>query len=470
MANLRGLQSLFKTIALLAAIFLLILGFGFVRYSDRVLGTQLISTENLNSPSDGRYLFVLISLKAESLPSLGESGGVHPAIPPATTLTGLPREVNDTLLAQAPLYTHAILNSSDSTFARLECPQPDLDRYAYLGHPLDQSDTSQHPRFFFALDLHQCVHLLPRLLGSIVETIKFLGPENCVLSIVEGRSDDGTFEVLNELRPSLQALGVNYFLQTSDINPTAPGVDRIEALAGLRNLALHDILANPAHYGPDDNIIFLNDIALCMEDILELLHQRKWQGADQTCAMDWTYVGDNPTFYDVWIARGMTGDSFFKIPEDGSWDFAWNLFWNDEKARARLAAAKPFQVFACWNGVTAFTAKPLLEGHIRFRTRGPGECFQGEPKLFAKDMWAKGYGKIAVVPSVNVEYSDEAAKKIKAFKGYVTRHVTNEGDDRRIEWETKPPEKVKCMPDYQHQTFVDWDEGLRPKVRGRQRN
>jgi len=25
-----------------------------------------------------------------------------------------------------------------------------------------------------------------------------------------------------------------------------------------------------------------------------------------------------------------------------------------------------------------------------------------------------------------------------------------------------PPEKVKCMPDYQHQTFVDWDEGLRP--------
>jgi alpha-1,3-mannosyltransferase len=81
-------------------------------------------------------------------------------------------------------------------------------------------------------------------------------------------------------------------------------------------------------------------------------------------------------------------------------------------------------------------------------------------------MWANRYGKIAVVPSVNVEYSDEATRKIKALKGYVARHVANEGDSGRIEWETKPPEEVKCMPDYQYQTFVDWDEGLRARVPG----
>ncbi|KAB2100106.1 hypothetical protein AG0111_0g11695 [Alternaria gaisen] len=66
--------------------------------------------------------------------------------------------------------------------------------------------------------------------------------------------------------------------------------------------------------------MFSNDGALCMEDLLELIHQRTLQGADQTCAMDWTYVGDHPTFYDVWIARGMTGDSFLEIPASGSWD------------------------------------------------------------------------------------------------------------------------------------------------------
>ncbi|OSS52851.1 hypothetical protein B5807_02449 [Epicoccum nigrum] len=445
MVNVRNLRSLFKAIALLATTFFVVLGFGYVRYSDRVFP---ISTGSLNPPSER------------------ESSGVSSASPPATTPTGLPRITNETLLAQAPFITHAILNSSDSTFPRLECPQPNLDRYADLKHSHGQSGATQHPRFYFALDLHQCVHLLPRLLGSIIEAIAFLGPGNCVLSIVEGRSDDGTFEVLDTLRPSLQTLGVKYFFQTSDINPLAKGGDRIESLAILRNLALQDLLTNPTHYDADTTVIFSNDIALCMEDILELLHQRRWQGADQTCAMDWTYVGEHPTFYDVWIARGMTGDTFFRIPEDGSWDFAWNLFWNDDKARTRLAASKPFQVFSCWNGVTAFTAKPLLDGTMKFRSHKEGECFQGEPKLFAKDLWANGYGKIAVVPSVNVEYSDENTRKIKALKGYVSRHAANEDDDAKIEWEAKPPQKVKCMPTHERQFFVDWDEGLKPKVSG----
>jgi alpha-1,3-mannosyltransferase len=151
---------------------------------------------------------------------------------------------------------------------------------------------------------------------------------------------------------------------------------------------------------------------------------------------------------------------FFKIPENGSWNYAWNLFWIDPKTHARWAASKPFQVFACWNGVTTFTAKPLMEKEIVFRAHKEGECFQGEPNLFTKDMWFHGYGKIAVVLSVNVEYSDEAAKKIKALKGYVSKHVMNEGKDLKIEWQTQPPDKVKCMPDYEHQSWVACDEVL----------
>jgi alpha-1,3-mannosyltransferase len=155
------------------------------------------------------------------------------------------------------------------------------------------------PKYFFALDLHQCVHILPRLIGSIVETMRFLGLQNCVLSIVEGRSDDGTYEVLDELRSSMELLGIRYIFQSSDIDPLAKGKDSIEALAELRNLAVEDLIDHPKSYDADTTVIFSNDIALCMEDILELIHQRKFQGADQTCAMDWTYVGDNPTFYDV---------------------------------------------------------------------------------------------------------------------------------------------------------------------------
>lgn len=54
MASLRSLRSLFKAVALLAAIFLLIIAFGFVRYGDSVFWTQSISTENLNHSAEGR--------------------------------------------------------------------------------------------------------------------------------------------------------------------------------------------------------------------------------------------------------------------------------------------------------------------------------------------------------------------------------------------------------------------------------
>lgn len=86
-----------------------------------------------------------------------------------------------------------------------------------------------------------------------------------------------------------------------------------------------------------------------------------------------------------------------------------NLFWNDPKARERLQTHKPFQVFSCWNGATAFAANPILERKIQFCGPIKNECYQGELKLFCKDMWLLGNGKIAVIPSINLEYSDDAA-------------------------------------------------------------
>lgn len=164
---------------------------------------------------------------------------------------------------------------------------------------------------------------------------------------------------------------------------------------------------NNAHlYNDDTNttVVFLNDVAICPDDILELVHQRHFLGADMTCAMDWTYAGRDPTFYDVWVARTLAGgDSFFEIPSDGNWNSAWNLFWNEPTARHRFSAKQPFQVFSCWNGATAFTAKPFLENKIKFRGPKEGECMQGEPQLLCKDLWWHGYGKIAVVPTVNLE-------------------------------------------------------------------
>ncbi|KAG6357091.1 hypothetical protein INS49_014968 [Diaporthe citri] len=347
-------------------------------------------------------------------------------------------------------FVRAIFDPADATFERLECPAPPpavLARYETLRSPAatPRNAPRNTPRrifkYYFALDLTQVVDLLPRLIGSIVEAIRFLGPENCVLSIVEGNSDDGTTLVLDAIRPELDALGIGrYFFETSSINPKEGENQRVTSLAKLRNLALQPMLDNTRYYSEDTTVIFLNDVAICMEDILELAYQRNHLSADMTCAMDWTYVGRHPAFYDVWVSRTMTGESFFRIPEERSWDEAWNLFWNDHETKSRYTHL-PFQVFSCWNGAVAFSADPILYGDVTSGT--------------------KGWGKIAVVPSVNLEYSDDQGKALKALKGYTSKWVGPEQDKKsKIEWQQDPPEQVKCMEVMEKPEWRPWDETL----------
>lgn len=293
----------------------------------------------------------------------------------------------------------------------------------------------------------------------MVEAIRFLGPENCAISIVEGNSPDGTAEVLAALQPHLSKLTTVYLELSNGIDPLAGA--RFTKLAELRNLALEPMLGDPARFS-NTTVIFLNDVAICLEDILELVHQRHVLGADMTCAFDWIYGENEPSFYDVYVARAINGDTFFEIPPDLSWRFASNLFWNEPTSQERLEAHRPFQVFACWNGAVAFTAAPLVEGRVAFRSSraDEGECHQGEPQLFCKDMWFQGYGKIAVVPSVNLEYSNEKGKRIKEDKGYVSRWITQgAGPEDKIEWQP-PPDQVKCMPTFDQQTWRPWNETL----------
>ncbi|RDW70350.1 hypothetical protein BP5796_08747 [Coleophoma crateriformis] len=376
------------------------------------------------------------------------------------------REGNATFFEFAPTYINAIMNPGDDTFSRLACPSPSSSRYEYLRNNTEWKQPQiRHTsrKYFFALDLYNCVKLLPRLLGTVVEAMRYLGPENCALSIVEGRSDDGTFEILKSLRKEIEATGALYYFTTSDINPLSPGGNRVGQLAELRNQALEPIKKNPSIFSTQTTVAFLNDVAICMEDILELMHQRVYQNADMTCAMDWVHVAEPPTFYDVWIARSITGDSFFEIPPDGSWEFAWNLLWNDPGSKERLTAYKPFQVFSCWNGAVVFTAKPLLEQNIQFRSSRETECYQGEPQLFCKDLWFNGYRRITVIPSVNLEYSDENGRKIKELKGYVHEHVGDESTEDpsvKIKWQSEPPEKVKCLATFTDQRWLPWDNGL----------
>ncbi|KAF4968293.1 hypothetical protein FSARC_4238 [Fusarium sarcochroum] len=392
------------------------------------------------------------------------SSSIPSAASSSATSTPTPSISNGVILSAERIspYISAILDPASTTLPRLECPALNTNRYERLQKPRQGQGNKDHQvDYFFALNLRDCKDILPRLIGSIIEAIRFLGPHRCALSIVEGNSPDGTADLLTALHPFLQEIGLAYFYNNSDINP-AQGNKRIQKLAQLRNLALTPLYKEQVKVKEDTTVLFINDVSACAEDILELALQRRSLNADMTCAMDWTYVGPDPTFYDIWIARTIAGDSFFEVGADGNWNSAWNLFWNAPETRDRYSAQRPFQVFSCWNGATAFTAAPLLHG-LRFRDihGDKEECFQGEPQLFCKDMWFRGYRKIAVVPSVNLEYSDEKAADIKKLKGYVSDIVENqEEEEDKTDWVFDPPELVRCMPTWDKQSWRPWNETL----------
>ncbi|KAF4334414.1 alpha-1 3-mannosyltransferase CMT1 [Fusarium beomiforme] len=355
--------------------------------------------------------------------------------------------------ANISAYLKAIFYQQSAELPNFQCPHINATRY----NSLVKSPGPSNPtiRYYLAIDLRENLILLPRLIGSIVEAIQFLGPQHCMLSIVEGNSPDGTGDVLSALGSHLETLGVTYFFQSSPIDPTK--TERISSLAALRNLALQPLFDHPDQITNDTTVVFSNDVTACPDDILELVYQRKSLRADMTCAMDWNL--ENPRFYDVWISRAMNGDSFFDVP-NGDWGNTSELFWNTKETRARFDAKRPFQVFSCWNGAAVFGAQPLIEG-LRFRAAKKGECQQGEPQLLCKDMWYRGYRKIAVVPSVNLEYKLERGRKLKEKMGFTSDVISEQDPDGdSIEWKLDPPAKVKCIAQWNDQYWVPWNESL----------
>lgn len=361
---------------------------------------------------------------------------------------------------QVEEYVQSILDLNVTTIDRLECPGELVARPRY--QVLRQNVTAERGiKYLFAMDLYQSIEIMPRLLGTVVQAAKFLGPENCGLSIVEGRSTDGTYNVLHELQSQLSDLGLRYWLQKSDLDPQHGSLNRIEALAILRNMAFSPVVNETSLFDEEPLLIFLNDIAPCPDDIYETIYQHELQDAVQTCAMDWIEHGQ--WFYDVWVSRTMTGDTFFEIPQDESWNFVSNLFFDDPFTKDKFNRKMPFQVFSCWGGMTVIDGLPFINESLRIRRNVEEECFGGEPQLLGSDLAKLGLSRVQTLPTVNVGYSNNEGSDVKKLRKYVHELVDVDqliesfDDDKsteRIRWKP-PPSRYRCMPNFHDRWWVD---------------
>ncbi|BGP25225.1 GDP-Man:alpha-1,3-mannosyltransferase, glycosyltransferase family 69 protein [Rhodotorula toruloides] len=295
-----------------------------------------------------------------------------------------------------------------------------------------------------ALNLYNSQDVLPSLSHALLTVTSFLDPSTVHVSIFENGSTDQTTLALAHLAAALTALGASHTILSDPRKTNWKAVDRIAQLSVYRNVLLEPLSDSFS------DVVFINDVYTCPNDVLELVFQRKAQEADAACAMDWRPNGGlarkwngSVKFYDNWVSRSLSGetlraradilsewrnglDEIFDQPGEERWKKRWNR-------------GLPVPVYSCWNGMLALDVTPFTSTSIaprydpssslplasrkswrrppplvvsapaRFRSalKSPGECAASECKTLAKDFWTRGFDRWLIVPSVRTTYDHD---------------------------------------------------------------
>ncbi|OWZ53013.1 alpha-1,3-mannosyltransferase CMT1 [Cryptococcus neoformans 125.91] len=378
------------------------------------------------------------------------------------------------------LFLERALNVTSEAFREI-CPStggpvhldPDLteaQKKRYL--PLKRS---KRGRYLLVTNTRQIEAHLPDLLNTLIVLLRYLAPEHLAVSILEGPSSDCTQKAVEQiLVPMLEYQGLEKAwtrIETGESKIDWGKHNRIEKIAELRNRALAPLWQGESSQKWEDEIeavVFFNDVYLHAADILEVVYQHVKNGAGITTAMDW-WKKRPEYYYDIWVGRTIdTGDLFYPI-DNPWWSPSSDLFPNSPNSRTAYSNLEPFQVFSSWNALAVLSPKPFLPPHnVRFR-RGDvekGECAASECTLIATDFWKAGFGKVAVVPSVQLAYERDVAKDIiedlgkqKEQLGWIDG-IPPEHLDNEIEWRIRPPKKVRChsWPEINGLSANVWEE------------
>ncbi|KAG6819961.1 hypothetical protein H0H93_007041 [Arthromyces matolae] len=297
----------------------------------------------------------------------------------------------------APLIGHST-PSSKSWFTNYFADNADHEHDSHLrSRSLPPSDH----KYFFAINLYNSFDVIPDLFATLFRVSSILGYHNVYISIYENGSSDQTKALLRIFDALTRSVGLRITIRTS-MRTRGAFNHRIEYLAEVRNAAfvpLQELRDSENEYF--DTIIFMNDILPCIDDLLELIYQSRFNNAGITCAADYMYHSEinAPVFYDNWVARDINGTALENAP--------FEKIFHDLEASARFQKHLPIQVQSCWNGIAILDPAPFYTPpHVRFRMARitEGECSASECSLICNDYWEAGYGRIMMVPRVKLAY------------------------------------------------------------------
>ncbi|KAF9565308.1 capsular associated protein [Mortierella alpina] len=290
-------------------------------------------------------------------------------------------------------------------------------------------------KYLFAMVLKNSENILPDLLTRVMEIISILGPEHCHLSIVDHASTDGTPAVLDLFISFLESYNGGAFQESGaegkegkearrateqepkatrrqghisyTIRTLAASDLSLESSATIKNLAIEPLVGKSstaamtlsAEYAgsirtnsdirkqmtgqkvqeesPFDNIILLEPVVTCAEDILELVFQSRLQNADLTCGMDLHLDGKasdskllrikHEEAYDNSATRDILGRRPHNEVDHR------DVFSTDPETQTRFEKRLPFQVQSCWSSAVVLRLSPLVLSALPFSTGAPAQ-------------------------------------------------------------------------------------------------
>ncbi|EPE30110.1 hypothetical protein GLAREA_12833 [Glarea lozoyensis ATCC 20868] len=215
---------------------------------------------------------------------------------------------------------------------------------------------------------------------AVLDLVRYLGPENVYISILESCSWDGSKDALRELDLQLEELGVQRSIELlesthkDDIERTPkPGEEgwiwtkrgrkelrRIPYLAGMRNQLmkkLNDLAEDSKERKGQrfERVLWLNDVVFTTEDVITLIATRNGNYA-AACSLDFLKP---PSYYDTFALRDIFGDK--TVTRN------WPYFLASQ-SRKELISNDPVPVKSCWNGIAVFKTDPFYDNPpLRFR-------------------------------------------------------------------------------------------------------
>ena len=281
--------------------------------------------------------------------------------------------------------------------------------------------SSKNTTFYITATIVNMESIMSKYLEEMKKLINYLGEKNVIVSIVEnGDSKDKTRDYLKEFQKYLNEKKIiNRFLLEHEIDDPRRKQPhfiflsylRIQFYALLRNRCLDFLYELPNIDFDNTKIIFFNDVIFEYEDIINLLATNN-EDYDAVCGMDFYDY-----FYDTWVALDLDGYSLkYRFP-----------FFVNKEAQDLVTNHKPIRVFSCWNGVIAFTAAPLKDKKIQFRSKNGDSPrknqihnsehynYESECTYFHIDLFSLGYTKKFVNPDVRFAYKFEDYFKRKYY-------------------------------------------------------